>query len=397
MARPGSIHPPLAWLPQPRPATPADTAQRGHRYYRPELDVLRCLAFLMVFTSHIPAIPGTPSGTTILSTIEEAGATGVCVFFTLSAYLITELLLRERDATSTIHRSAFYLRRILRIWPLYFVAVLLSVLGAAAYHRWAAPPRFVLPYLLLCGNIATSVFGTYPRNGLLAPLWSISVEEQFYLLWPLLLYWKGRAGIKVALFVIFPLAWCVDLLLPLSGASRDPNLWTNSLSQFQYFAIGALVALLLHRHPLQLSRLHRAGMLLTALPLLALASWPFHFLFDVAPVRPLPILAGYLCNDAACLLLLVGFLGAKVPQWAHPLQYLGKISYGMYVFHFTIWIGLAAAATRVLHLPLGHVLPALYVAVLATTIAISACSYHFFEKPFLRLKERFAFIPSRAA
>ena len=367
------------------------------RYYRPELDVLRSMAFLMVFTSHIPAIPVTQSATSFLSTIEEAGSAGVCVFFTLSAYLITELLLRELDATGTIHRAAFFVRRILRIWPLYFLAIALSVFGALVYHRWNAPPRFVLPYLLLCGNVATSVFGTYPRNGLLAPLWSISVEEQFYLLWPLLLHWKGRTGIRCAITVILPLAWCMDLLVPYFGGARDPNLWTNSLSQFQYFALGALIALLHHRHSLRLGRVHRIVMLTAALLLLLVAARPLHFLFSVPPEKPFPILAGYLLIDAACILLLLGILDARVPGWAHPLQYLGKISYGMYVYHFTIWIGLTAAATRILHLRLGVILPELYLIVLASTIAISACSYRYFEKPFLRLKERFAFVPSRAA
>ena len=359
--------------------------------------MLRCLAFLMVFTSHIPAITPYRHGFSILSTMEESGAAGVCVFFSLSAFLITELLMREKEETGTIHRLAFLLRRILRIWPLYFLAVLVSIGAALVYHRWAAQPRFVIPYLLLSGNVATSVLGAYPRNGLLGPLWSISVEEQFYLLWPLLLFWGGRKGIKIALAVIFPVAWCVDLLIPLTGGMRDPNLWTNSLSQYQYFALGALIALVLHRRPLVLGWRSRVALLALAVLSLALAADPFHFLFDVQPERPWTVLAGYLCNDAACVLLLIATVGARMPSWTNPLRYLGKISYGMYVFHYTIWIGLAAVVTRELHLSLRTVMPELYVLVLAVTVALSACSYRYFERPFLRLKERLTFVPSRAA
>ena len=390
------LHPHAPSVPSAAEIVPAP-GQKAHRYYRPELDVLRCMAFLMVFTSHIPAMGPTPSGFSALSTVEEAGASGVCVFFTLSAFLITELLLREKEETGTIHRLAFFLRRMLRIWPLYFAAIFISVAATFVYHRWTAPAHFVVPYLLLCGNVATSVLGHYPRNGLLAPLWSISVEEQFYLLWPFLLFSMGRGGVKLAIALILPIAWGVDLLVPLLGGARDPNLWTNSLSQYQYFAIGALLALLLHRRPLGLRAPIRALMLALAIALLGLAAFPFHFLFAVPPERPFSILAGYLCNDAACVLLLVAALGAHVPRWANPLRYLGKISYGMYVFHFTIWIGLAAAMTRLLHLSLRSIMPGLYGLVLCVTILVSALSYEYFEKRFLRLKERLAFVPSRSA
>jgi peptidoglycan/LPS O-acetylase OafA/YrhL len=366
------------------------------RYYRPELDVLRCIAFLMVFTSHIPATGAAPSGFSLLPVVEEAGGTGVCVFFALSAFLITELLLREKEA-GTIHRAAFYIRRILRIWPLYFVAVAISVAVPFVYHRWVAPLHFVLPYLLFSGNIATSVLGAYPRNGMLAPLWSISVEEQFYLLWALLLFWKGRSGAWLAILGILPLAWAVDLIIPWHGGSRDPNLWTNSLSQFQYFALGALISLHFHRRPVNLTGLSRVAMLAGAGVFLFLAADPFHFLFDMAPEHPVTILAGYVCNDAACILLLVGILGASMPRFTNPLRYLGKISYGMYVFHYTLWIGMTAVVVRLLHRRLADVLPELYLVVLALTIGISALSYHYFEKSFLRLKERFAFVLSRPA
>jgi peptidoglycan/LPS O-acetylase OafA/YrhL len=327
--------------------------------------------------------------------MEESGGAGVCVFFTLSAFLITELLLREKEETGTIHRAAFYVRRLLRIWPLYFVAVAISVLVPLVYHRWVAPLHFVLPYLFFSGNIATALSGTYPRNGMLAPLWSISVEEQFYLAWPLLLGWKGRAGAWRAVLWILPIAWAVDLWLPWRAAPRDPNLWTNSLSQFQYFALGALISLYFHRKPVSIGAAGRVGLLAASASLFFLAVDPFHFLFEVGPTRPIPILAGYLCNDAACVLLLVGILGARLPRLFNPLRYLGRISYGMYVFHYTLWIGMTALVVRVLHRQLASVLPALYFAVLGLTIAISACSYRFFEKPFLRFKDRFSFVLSR--
>src|ERR1700748_1439510 len=94
---------------------------RQTRIYRPELDVLRFVAFLLVFFFHVtPAATGHHSlvGQVLLS-LRDCGAFGVCIFFVLSSFLITELLIREKDATGSVHFKAFYLRRILRIWPLY--------------------------------------------------------------------------------------------------------------------------------------------------------------------------------------------------------------------------------------------------------------------------------------
>jgi peptidoglycan/LPS O-acetylase OafA/YrhL len=103
------------------PGTTSSTERNA--YYRPELDALRFFAFMCVFSFHrMDYVPTDPVHDPWLFRIGNVGPFGVPVFFLLSAFLITELLLRERERTGRIHIKAFYIRRILRIWPLYFVA-----------------------------------------------------------------------------------------------------------------------------------------------------------------------------------------------------------------------------------------------------------------------------------
>jgi len=122
------------------------------RFYRPELDVLRFGAFFLVLVSHtLPSPDGPGFKLHILRAIRYTGSLGVPIFFLLSAYLITELLLREREFTGTVHIRAFYLRRILRIWPIYF----LVLLGTYFYGLFSPANRIPLAgiasYLCLQG------------------------------------------------------------------------------------------------------------------------------------------------------------------------------------------------------------------------------------------------------
>src|SRR6476661_2933812 len=133
---------------------------RAERFYRPELDALRFFAFLGVFIFH--AAPRTmdfynAAGyphwlSSLLISIFGAGAYGVDLFFALSAYLITSLLLRERSATGRLDLRGFYVRRILRIWPLYLAFVAFAAVFAALVPGQYLPMKYVVGYSLLAGN-----------------------------------------------------------------------------------------------------------------------------------------------------------------------------------------------------------------------------------------------------
>src|SRR6266853_3633744 len=152
----------MATIAETQPATTAGLRHSGRmeRFYRPELDVLRFFAFLGVFIFH--AAPRTmdfynAAGyphwlSSLLIPMFGAGAYGVDLFFALSAYLITSLLLRERAATGALDLRGFYLRRILRIWPLYLSFVAFAALAALVIPGQRLPAHYVLGYCLLAGN-----------------------------------------------------------------------------------------------------------------------------------------------------------------------------------------------------------------------------------------------------
>jgi len=170
------------------------TAPITASFYRPELDALRFLAFFLVFMHHgLPHDSLKYSGVShnlivreLCANVAISFSAGLPLFFVLSAYLIASLLLREKERTSTVHISAFYIRRILRIWPLYFSALLSSFLVSrfiAGFHGWG----IYVTFLFMAANWALP-FHLMSIGGPLGigHLWSISVEEQFYMAFPYL-------------------------------------------------------------------------------------------------------------------------------------------------------------------------------------------------------------------
>lgn len=375
-------------------AEAAVTASHTSRYYRPELDVLRCLAFFLVFSSHVLPFPHHASAFRPLYAIQEGVSGGVPLFFILTSFLITELLLREHDATGTIHIKAFYVRRILRIWPLYFLALALAFLLPHAVHSFDPIGPYIAPFVFLAGNLAIIHHGWF-HNPMLTPLWSTPVQEQFYLVWPLFVSHWGRRGIIRIIAVVLPLAWLIDYAIPALHGTRSPDLWCNSINQFQFFALGSALALYMHRRSFQLAFASRLLLFVGGALAFFIAGTPFHFINDFMPSTPASTLAGYLSLDIGCVLLCLAFLGASMPPVTRPLIYLGKISFGMYIFHYAVLSIVAAAVKKKLHLAEPIQLTLIYVLTAAAAILIASISYRFFETPFLRLKSRFTFIRSR--
>jgi len=381
---------------------PANEKAAAARFYRPELDVLRLVAFLAVFNVHALSVsPGTIPFQPIVAAV---GAYGLCLFFFLSSYLITELLCREETATGTVHVKAFYLRRVLRIWPLYFGFLLFAKFLGHVYPYFGLETPRLLSFLFLAGNWYIAKFGSSWTPAEI--LWSISVEEQFYLLWPLVAKFGGRRAVGVLSAILLPVAW-ISLYwhkgyqpAPM-GLEFDGTIWCNSLVQFQYFALGALTSILMKGKVPGWNAFTRCVVFASGFAMWFAASW----LFRVGHYRDrLPgsiLLAGYSLIAAGCVLLLLSMLGARPDRFPQFLIYLGKISYGLYVFHW-----LCLEAIYVLPNTLAGRFPVTYNSIplfaakygiaLAATVLIAACSYRFFEGPFLEIKKRFTFVTARA-
>lgn len=361
-------------------------------FYRPELDSLRFFAFFGVFLSHtfwysVPSLVAHHVPFPIADALVAAaqhGSYGVDLFFALSAYLITELLLRERETTGHLSVSQFYVRRVLRIWPLYFMLVLVF---------WRFDPqgglsvRYVLPMLLFAGNWAFFFFGWPPSAAV--PLWSISVEEQFYLLWPPAVARLSRRGIILA---AIGLVLCANIARALEyawGTAAD-RLWCNTFAHLDAIAVGILIAAWLNGRSPTLSIAQRVALL--ALGFLPILIWDgTRSILD--PITRGTVLFVRPWIMVCCAATLLAFIGSSVRS--RPIQYLGKISYGLYAYHLAC---VAVVSKLIVRTHGGFAMAACwFVAAFLLTVAVSAVSYTLWEKPFLRLKQRFTVVVSRNA
>jgi peptidoglycan/LPS O-acetylase OafA/YrhL len=344
-------------------------------FYRPELDTLRFSAFLLVFLHH--ALPHATidyftsdygilkQAASLLAGIARAGALGVDLFFALSAYLITELLLRERRSRGAIDIPAFYIRRILRIWPLYYFALLVLVPAMSILPGEHMSWTYFASFAVFGGNWACAAWG-YPPSSL-ALLWSVSIEEQFYLTWPWIVRLSDRRGefhLRTIAYGMLAIATVTRLVLVIRDV-HHPGIWCNTLTRLDPIAGGALLACFLNGSLPEHTRRTRGLWIGFGAMLLIGAG-------AVGGNEGWPVLVTYPLTAAASVAIIFGVLGARL-NLPNPSAYLGKISYGLYVFH--------AAVIRVVPSP---------ILALPLTIAIAALSYRYLESPFLKLKDRFA-------
>jgi len=368
---------------------------RAERFYRPELDALRFFAFLGVFIFH--AAPRTmdfynAAGyphwlSSLLISIFGAGAYGVDLFFALSAYLITSLLLRERSATGALDLRGFYVRRILRIWPLYLAFVAFAAIFAALVPGQHLPMKYVVGYSLLAGNWIYAFYGL-PAS-FATPLWTVSIEEQFYLAWPLALRKasvRTMAAIALGLLAVAN-AWRVWLAVTAAPVERIEY---NTFTRLDPIAFGILIALFGHKLPC-FTRQQRAAMLGGGV-----ATWvavfAFTVTFGVSTVTTWRMALGHPFTALASVVVLLSVLGSQHGFLRNQgLLYLGKISYGLYVLHEFAHF----CAMRIVPASTPGMVLAQSIVGLALTIVLAAASYRWLESPFLRLKERFAHVQSR--
>jgi peptidoglycan/LPS O-acetylase OafA/YrhL len=386
---------------QSREGTIRHSTVANERYYRPELDVLRLIAFLLVFCTHrMDLAPIDPAKYPWRFNLSLIGIFGVPVFFLLSAFLITELLMREHEQLGKIHLKAFYLRRILRIWPLYFLVFFgLTVLTHFVYGMGTKNHSAWLAFTLFAGNWYICLKGwlAYPVN----PLWSISVEEQFYIVMPLIALFTRRRGLMLVNWTLLVVAPLINLNYALHPTTGFSSQWTNSFVQFQFFAAGTLLSLYLKR---RIPQWHLAVRFVGVA--VAISCWLIAYLqFGVQADNPRATVPGALIGWPLVLfgtiLLFLSLLGTPAKYLPNPLVYLGRISYGLYLIHAAIlylifhsgrsWLQQLSAALHVSRWNDGFGT----IIVLGMTILLASLSYRFFERPFLNLKKRFTFIPSR--
>jgi peptidoglycan/LPS O-acetylase OafA/YrhL len=382
---------------------PASRAVAAERFYRPELDLLRFIAFVLVFCHHLlPDVP--PAGHSALVdnlylTLKYASGNGLCLFFLLSSYLITELLLREKESTGSIHMKAFYVRRVLRIWPLYFAFLAFGYLLGLVVPVLHITAPFVLQYVFLVGNLA--FYHHFTTLSPVGPLWSISVEEQFYLCWPFLARSAGKKGLLIFSLLLIPISMLASAWLAFHTAQPGIAIWTNSLTQFECFGLGALLALGLHKKVWKVGIAARVALAAACALTWFISDGVLHYKRDqLLPNHDLLVqVGGFQLLTFGCALLFLAILSMPMGTWSKPFVYLGRISYGLYVFHILCrYIAMRVFSmahvrnTTIVGLPNTAMLTLAF----GLTVAMAILSYNYFEKPFLRMKSRFTFIKSRA-
>lgn len=311
-------------------------------------------------------------------------ADGVTLFFVISGFLITYLLLNEAEQTQQISIPKFYMRRILRIWPIYYLYMIVALLVASSWSD-----SNVWYYLFFVANIPFVL-----NNGiaLIVHYWSIGVEEQFYLFWPWLVkFTRGKQKKLLLVAAVLCLTW----LLLKWGA----YIFVGKTTAYRFFAatrfdcmmIGAIGAILFFTKNKRFNRLLGDRVLGVVSLLLLFFSQPWSGIVP-APVRP--------------QLLAVLSLFCIMSQLHNPVinlenrvcDFVGKISYGIYVIH-PLLIFLLSKLYCQLHvgLPPGVDVVVIYILVTAVTVFVAWLSYRFFESPFLKLKNRFAIVKSRSS
>jgi peptidoglycan/LPS O-acetylase OafA/YrhL len=345
------------------------------RVHFPGLDGVRAIAVLMVFVGHVEyvkSVYGAPSlvGNPVIALLPGLGVT---LFFVLSGFLITSLLLREKATFGRIDIRAFYMRRILRIWPLYFVCVFLGfgILPAFGFATLAPQwPQMLALYLVMLPNVAYAIF---PNVIGAAQLWSVGVEEQFYAFWPFLVRAKRLLPWLIVIVVV---------MFAINAAARHlaPE-WVSFFRalQFQAMAIGAIAALaVFHSSPVLRLLVGWPGLL----SCLAVLLWTI-VLYGGGSIGAIEI-------QATCLAVFLLNATAKTVRldWS-PLVYLGKISYSFYLWHGLILYTLGAVLPQGIAYSLW-----MYAWGLALSVLVSALTYHLIERPFLRKKVSFSRIVS---
>lgn len=378
-------------------------ASKTPRYYRPELDALRFFAFLCVFITHRNDLaPIDPVAHPWYHAVTMSGVFGLPVFFLLSAFLITELLQREIAATGRVDTRAFYIRRILRIWPLYF----LVFFGMAALNRFvpgagADSAAEIFSFVAFAGNWFITFNGwtiEYP----VIPLWSLSVEEQFYIAIPFLAVLSRRnlVAVNIAVLVV---AYAVIAYYAARFTPSQPfsGQWTNSFVQFQFFAGGMLLSLGLRGRQPDWPLIVRVALFAVAVGMWLVAFSVFGITSYDAQSSVAEQLVGWLLVLGGAILMLVSVLGMPTRYVPNALVYLGRISYGMYLIHIIFfWIVFAKARPWMTEVTTRAGVPGWrdnigMALAFAATVIVASLLYRYFEMPFLRLKRRFTSVPSR--
>jgi peptidoglycan/LPS O-acetylase OafA/YrhL len=378
------------------PEAPMQQCGKGNllKAYYPGLNELRALAALCVIFAHIEQLKEL-AGLPFKYWFPLPGKLGVILFFALSGFLITSILLSEKSAAAgRVDLRKFYLKRILRIWPLYFLIVgsglliinrlaifQIPMFSDLAYSR--LDTKSILLLLLILPNYV-EILIPY-----LTQIWSIGIEEQFYLVQPCIIKYSGTDSILAAIMFLAVFSKEIFLIINKFTNVYILNDIANQSVYSGCIAIGCIGALICNNYPdLVIQTIHNKFTQLLSMVLLILFITAIGYYKDVTIID---------YRFFAVIFLIIIINAATNPGSLYNLNnkfldYLGKISYGLYMYHeFGIGCSIAVANRFSNYLNNYLVFQLLFYSVALTlTVLISALSFKYFESFFLRFKTRLA-------
>ena len=377
------------------------------RVYFKNLDGMRFFAALMVMIQHLSDYKRNTTGVpnAEADVVQNLGSHGVTLFFVLSGFLIFSLLFVEKKFTNTIQVKNFYIRRMLRIWPLYFGFGILSIVFIDKFFEFLGHPINTpvgenLLYLFTFTVNLQLIFAVI-NKGIIELYWSVCIEEQFYLFAPWLVK-KGKNFLMISLLLIgmgigskFLLQYLITAGIIHTNQHINP-LYTFTTCWFDAFGLGMLAAYFYFnkniyskiRHVVENKRIQAAVCLFTLL-----------YITDILP-RP-KLVTDYFFSTVACLCFAYILLAAATGRFIFNLETaflkrMGKYSYGMYVLHATViqllLIFLLKHFSKESFLIYELIYPLL---AFALVILVSGLSYELYEKRFLKLKKPFTVVQNQ--
>jgi peptidoglycan/LPS O-acetylase OafA/YrhL len=379
-----------------QPETIVQAKKLNEKIFFPNLNGIRFVAAILVIVHHIEQFKyhlGLSNYWSVPS-VYLIGKLGVVLFFVLSGFLITYLLMTEEKKTGDISVKNFYIRRMLRIWPLYYLVVLVALLliPAIAFFDLADYPAIpasqvkgrLLLFLIFLPNLANIV---YPSLPYIAQAWSVGVEEQFYLIWPLLMKKiKNKKYLLAGVIIIYLL---IKITLYIISITNPGNNYLSAIFavwdsfSIDCMAIGGITAYLLFKKRKLLTFLFQPWLQVTVMLLICL-------LIARGVVFPFIHYEVYGILFAVMILNLASNHHRIFKLENKYMDYLGKISYGLYMYHpIAIMVSL-----KMLIALKSDSMVLQYITSISLTILISAISYQLYEEYFIRKKLKFTKIIS---
>ena len=378
----------------------SNTSKQTNKVYFENLNAIRCMAAFLVIIHHVEQfkdvfhLPNHWSN----PVIESLGRLGVILFFVLSGFLISYLLFKEKEVTNTISIKDFYLRRILRIWPLYFLIIIASLFvlpnidfftleGFGKEVVWDNLFYKIILFVFFMPNLVLNLFGVIPYA---SQTWSIGAEEQFYLVWPgLNKKINNKWALMFGVIFFYILVKFSIQFFPSQIKQVFKGFWLST--PIDCMAIGGIFALLIYdTNPIILSLKKILFSKVTQLITLAVT------LFFISINYHLPVLDKYFHFELYAVLF--GILIANFAVNENRIfsmenkisSYLGKISYGLYMYHpiiivLCIKIGMSFNCINDF---------VLYPLVFLLVVLVASLSYEFYEKHFIDKKTKYSKIIS---